>query len=218
MEILKILKKSRGELYLEDLDFFETELATGDYDKDYIEQCISELRDIRKWITGEPDIVREDDHTIPSGLEQPLISLTEHILGNDTSPEANRTMAELICADILALRKSETYKADFKQYVEKCAEIDAEFIDAHYSFFQPWEIQTLLTLKQMGEPFLEKYFDTLDRSKVARYQQFSEGFFIKHFAKLDPNLVLTRGKNPWRKKEKRSKQLDVFLRLKGVKV
>ena len=29
-------------------------------------------------------------------------------------------------------------------------------------------------------------------------------------------LVLQKGKNPWRSKENRSKKLDTFLRLKGV--
>ena len=54
--------------------------------------------------------------------------------------------------------------------------------------------------------------------KIARYQLFSEGFFMKHYAQLDVNIVLGHGKNEWRKKENRSKQLDVFLRLKGVKI
>ena len=57
-----------------------------------------------------------------------------------------------------------------------------------------------------------------DKEKIARYQIFSESFFMKHYAQMDATVVLTKGKNEWRKKEKRSKQLDVFLRLKGVKV
>ena len=36
MEILEILKNSKEEIYPEDLDFFETELATGDYKATYI--------------------------------------------------------------------------------------------------------------------------------------------------------------------------------------
>jgi hypothetical protein len=35
---------------------------------------------------------------------------------------------------------------------------------------------------------------------------------------MDATIVLQHGKNEWRKKENRSKQLDVFLRLKGVKI
>ena len=70
----------------------------------------------------------------------------------------------------------------------------------------------------MGEPFLEKYFGALDHDKIARYQLFSEAFFMKHYSQMDATIVLQHGKNEWRKKENRSKQLDVFLRLKGVKI
>ena len=70
----------------------------------------------------------------------------------------------------------------------------------------------------MGEDFIEKYFGALDHDKIARYQQFSEVFFMKHFSQMDYTIVLEHGKNEWRKKENRSKQLDVFLRLKGVKI
>ena len=38
----------------------------------------------------------------------------------------------------------------------------------------------------------------------------------KHFSDFDAETVLKRGKNEWRKKENRSKQFAVFLRLKGV--
>ncbi len=75
-----------------------------------------------------------------------------------------------------------------------------------------------MSAKPLSEAFLEKYFAELDAEKIARYQTFSEAFFIKHFAKLDPSLVLEKGKNEWRRKENRSTQLDVFLRLKGVRI
>ncbi len=70
----------------------------------------------------------------------------------------------------------------------------------------------------MGEEFLEKYYGALDHAKIARYQKLSEAFFMRHFAQMDAGIVLESGKNEWRKKENRSKQLDVFLRLKGVKI
>ena len=92
--------------------------------------------------------------------------------------------------------------------------MDADFVDKNYGLFKSWEIGAIISVKQMGEPFLEKYFGALDLEKVARYQEFSEQFFMKHFSQLDATIVLTKGKNAWRKKENRSKQLDVFLRLK----
>jgi hypothetical protein len=76
----------------------------------------------------------------------------------------------------------------------------------------------MLTIIPLEEGFLEKYFGALDKDKISRYQCFSEGFFIKHYSQLDATVVLTKSKNEWRKKENRSKRLDVFLRLKGVKL
>jgi len=73
-------------------------------------------------------------------------------------------------------------------------------------------------IKQVDESFLEKYFCSLDPKKISRYQKFSESFFMHHFNQLDADLILKRGLNEWCAKENRSKQLDVFLRLKGVKL
>ena len=70
----------------------------------------------------------------------------------------------------------------------------------------------------IGVPPMLETMKQLDAEKIARYQLFSEKFFIKHFSQLDAEIVLTKGKNDWRKKENRSAQLDVFLRLKGIKI
>ena len=107
---------------------------------------------------------------------------------------------------------------EFKKFIASHELVDADFVDKNYGLFEAWEIGAIISVKQMGEAFLEKYFGALDLDKVARYQEFSEQFFMKHFSQLDATIVLTKGKNTWRKKENRSKQLDVFLRLKGVKI
>ena len=73
-----------------------------------------------------------------------------------------------------------------------------------------------MSVKPVSEEFLEQYFGALDHDKIARYQKFSEAFFIKHYAQMNATIVLEHGKNEWRKKENRSKQLDVFLRIKGI--
>ena len=96
--------------------------------------------------------------------------------------------------------------------------IDADFLDKNFALFDNWEIDAIVSVKQLNEEFLEKYFGVINHDKIARYQLFSEGFFMKHFSQMDVSVVLERGKNEWRKKENRSKQLDVFLRLKGVKI
>jgi hypothetical protein len=137
---------------------------------------------------------------------------------NANAAIANKTPMELFKEDLANLRHLSSYKSEFKKFIASHELVDADFVDKNYGLFEAWEIGAIISVKQMGEPFLEKYFGALDLDKVARYQEFSEQFFVKHFSQLDATIVLTKGKNTWRKKENRSKQLDVFLRLKGIKL
>lgn len=221
MDILKILKESGKELYAEDLDFFETELATGEgYDDVYQEQCHKLIDELRGWLCGDNDetsgsasSAEEEDKTV--GV---VVSVVD-IAPKEVNPVASSlTWEQTIFSDILCMRENNSYKTNFKHYVAGKGEIDAAFVDKNYSFFREWELDAIISVRQMGEEFLEKYFGALDRAKIARYQLFSEGFFMKHFSQMDASIVLEHGKNEWRKKENRSKQLDVFLRLKGVKL
>ena len=218
MDVYKILKESASSLYPEDLDFFETELATGGpYEEPYRKECLDLIQQLRKWMKS-PHVPGEE----PGG-ENKLYAGGLKSLGDIAPKGANPaleklTPAELICSEIAMIRKDNAYKTRFKEYVQATASIDAAFVDQHSSFFQPWELEAILMVRQMGETFLEKYFGVLNPEKIARYQLFSEAFFMKHWPDLDPVIVLEQGKNPWRKKENRSKQLDVFLRLKGVKI
>ena len=115
------------------------------------------------------------------------------------------------------MRTANNYKTRFRHYLSDHPEIDEACIDQYIALFQPAELETILMTRQFSEDFLEKYFSLLDADKIARYQLFSEKFFIRHYARMNAETVLTKGKNDWRKKENRSSQLDVFLRLKGVK-
>lgn len=223
MEILEILKNSKEEIYPEDLEFFETELATGDYAANYIKECKEQISIVRKWLKekDEPeDPKKGSEKQAPAKQNGGAVVIGIH----DVAPEsanpiaATMTVEDVIFLDIKSMRETDSYKSKFKKYVQSKTEIDSAFIDAHYSFFMPWELDAIVAAKQLDEAFLEKYFGALDKDKISRYQQFSEGFFMKHYSQLDATVVLTKGKNEWRKKEKRSKQLDVFLRLKGVKI
>ena len=53
MEILEIIENSGDDLYLEDLDFFETELATGDYSEGYVSACKKIIEEKRRWLSGD---------------------------------------------------------------------------------------------------------------------------------------------------------------------
>jgi hypothetical protein len=218
MDILKILNESADSLYPADLDFFETELATGEYKADYIKQCRAKITQIRKWMSGESDagIESSGEETINKG--KVFVSMSSIAPQTANSAALDKSPLEIFKADLLNLRRLSSYKSEFKKFVADHELVNADFVDKNYGLFETWEIGAIISVKQMGEPFLEKYFGALDLDKVARYQEFSEQFFMKHFSQLDTTVVLAHGKNEWRKKDKRSKQLDVFLRLKGIKI
>lgn len=221
MDILDILKNSGKELYSEDLDFFETELATGGkYDAAYQAQCRSIIKRMRFWMrTGEEETVTEACDQERMGTPAALMVDVDKLAPESSNPlMKDRTPDEILFQRISRLRESSSYKSEFKKYIKEQDIVDGAFVEKNYAFFDDWELNAILSVKQFEEPFLEKYFGALDHDKIARYQLFSEAFFMRHFAQMDYTVVLQHGKNEWRRKENRSKQLDVFLRLKGVKI
>lgn len=213
MQVLEILKNNANDLYPEDLAFFEAELDTGDYPLTYIDQCkdlIAEIRNRRKQ-AAKGDV----QDVIPSGM---LVKQENLVPGATPRAKTAQEKSAEIAHDLAQMRTANNYKTRFKQYMTAHPEIDEAFIDQHIALFQPAELESILMLMPLSEAFLDKYFASLDADKIARYQQFSEKFFIRHYAQMDAEIVLTKGKNDWRKKENRSAQLDVFLRLKGVEI
>ena len=216
MDILEILKKSGKDLYPEDLDFFETELATGGhYNAAYQAECRALIKQIRNWKKAPAPIEKTATARGESGGIEMDIS---KVAPKEANPVMDMPQDQRLFLDITKMRDDSSYKTKFKKRIQEAAFVDAVFIEKHFAFFKEWELNAILSVKQLGEPFLEKYFGALDHDKIARYQLFSEAFFMKHYAQMDATIVLQHGKNEWRKKKKRSKQLDVFLRLKGVKI
>jgi hypothetical protein len=222
MEILEILKNSKDEIYPEDLDFFETELATGEYDEAYIAACKEQIALIRNWMAEKDspteEIGTENSKSSKSTGKTLVMGIHDVAPGSANPLAASMSPEDIIFSDINSIRESDSYKTRFKKYVKEKPEIDSAFVHAHYYFFLSWELDAIVSVTQLGEAFLEKYFGALDKGKISRYQCFSESFFMKHYSQLDATVILTKGKNEWRKKENRSRQLDVFLRLKGVKL
>lgn len=216
MDILEILKKSGKDLYPEDLDFFETELATGGhYDAAYQAECRALMKQIRNWKKASAP---SDDPAKAKGKSGGIEMDISKVAPKEANPVMDMPQDQRLFLDITKMRDESSYKTKFKKRIQEADFVDAAFIEKHFAFFKEWELNAILSVKQLGEPFLEKYFGALDHDKIARYQLFSEAFFMKHYAQMDATIVLQHGKNEWRKKEKRSKQLDVFLRLKGVKI
>lgn len=213
MQVLEILKKNGAELYPEDLAFFEAELDTGDYPQEYIDQCkdlIAEVRNQNKQ-AAKPKV----QDVIPSNI---LVDPDKLVPGTKPKEKTPQDRLNELTRAMNQMRTAANYKTRFKQYLADHPEIDEAFIDRNIAVFQPGELESILMVMPLSEDFLDKYFSSLDADKIARYQLFSEKFFIRHYAKMDAEIVLTKGKNDWRKKENRSSQLDVFLRLKGVKL
>ena len=216
MDILEILKKTGQDLYPEDLEFFETELATGGhYDAAYQAECRALMKQIRNWKKASAP---SDDPAKAKGKSGGIEMDISKVAPKEANPVMDMPQDQRLFLDITKMRDDSSYKTKFKKRIQEADFVDAAFIEKHFAFFKEWELNAILSVKQVGEPFLEKYFGALDHDKIARYQLFSEAFFMKHYAQMDATIVLQHGKNEWRKKEKRSKQLDVFLRLKGVKI
>ena len=213
MEVLEILQKHAKDLLAEDFSLLETELDTGDYPEEYIVQCKEMIEQILLERKQEARQVYTD--TLPSNILVDPASLIPSAQPKEKTPQEK--LADL-SKELVQMRTANNYKTRFKQFLANHSEVDEAFIDQHISLFQPAELDTILMTMQLSEDFLDKYFASLDADKIARYQLFSEKFFIRHYAQLDTETVLTKGKNEWRKKENRSTQLDVFLRLKGVKL
>ena len=221
MEILKTLEEQGENLFPEDLDFFETELATGGpYTAEYQMQCQKQIQKLRAWMNGDRETEDEQEKAIipKEKGNKMFVDFATLMPTDETQQTATVSEEQMIFNDINQLRTLSDYKTRFKKYVTEHKNIDSDFVDKNYSFFQIWELNAIVSLRQMGEPFLEKYFGALDKKAIAKDQLYSEAFFMKHYAQLDEKIVLERSKNEWRKKGNRSKQLDVFLRLKGVKI
>ena len=221
MDVYKILEESGKNLYLVDLDFLEEELATGNYTPEYIEKCREKIDVLRAWFTSAPESgeAEKTEDAVPEKKGSGVFMGLGDLVPGDAGPAAQSVSTEdNIFSNISSIRKSPDYKADFKTYILKNQEIDEDFLEKNFSFFEQWELDLILEKKQLSEPFLEKFFGALSHDKIARYQKFSESFFMKHYGQLNENVVLKFGRNEWRAKDKRSKQLDVFLRLKGVRI
>ena len=210
MDILDILKNNSNELLAEDLELFRTELAVGEYTESYRKECCELIDRIEKWQAenSEKNDKKTANHTS-----------SMHVARTKLQPDSQKkafSFEEQFRADLNAMRLSDKYKSSFRTYIGSHDEFDEKFVDSHFSMFEPWETEAIVSEIMLSEQFLEKYFSVLDKDKIARYQLFSESFYQKHFSDFDAETVLKKGKNEWRKKENRSKQFAVFLRLKGV--
>lgn len=219
MDIYKMLKENSDIILKEDLEFFEIELATGDYEREYINKCLELIKEIKQFKNIKEKKVEKvniDDSSAGISFvdEEPTVNLSKIEKGSNTV-DKDAQKESLIKTMIIKARSLSTYQSEFNKII-KDNKIQEEFIDKNYVFFKQIEMDELIKTINFSEDFLEKYFKLLNHKLVAEYQLFSETFYMKHFSQLDYKIVLKKGKNPWVKKEQRSSKLTVFLKLKGI--
>lgn len=215
MDIRELLLKQKNELLDVDLGCLEEELDTGEYDRPYIEECrelIGTIRDERRQTIDRASRGtrrREQGHESEGPASKPSRLCAAASAGGMTS-DSNAI------ADIDAISANSNARELLKSYIESRPELDQPFVEQHIGSLTADAIGVFLELRVFDEAFLDRYFDVLDHAKIARFQTFSEEFFIKHYGDLNETIVLKQGVNPWKKKADRSRKLNTFLRLKGV--
>lgn len=217
MEIKEILTTQADELLDIDIDVLNEELDTGCYALAYKKECKALIDAIaRKRALARSS---KSAQVIEPDMQLTVRTLHPSALSPYSPPgERDEDRGDNLEHDLAAIRKSSKKVSEFKAYIERHPFINEDYIDANFSLFEPQERSALLGMRKFSEPFLEKYFDSLDHNALARHQEFSEGFFMSHFSDLDPRIVLEDGINAWRGRDSRSSKLDVFLRLKGVRL
>ena len=217
MEIKEILTTQADELLDIDIDVLNEELDTGRYTHAYKKECKALIDAIarKRALTRSS----KSAQVIEPDMQPTVRTLHPSALSPYSKPDrrGEERGGDFEC-DLAAIRKSSKKASEFKAYIESHPFINEDYIDANFSLFEPQERSALLGMRKFSEPFLEKYFDSLDHNALAKHQEFSEGFFLSHFSDLDPRIVLEAGINTWRDKDSRASNLVVFLRVKGVRL
>lgn len=215
MDIRELLLQHKNELLDVDLDCLQEELDTGEYDKPYIEGCrelIGGIRDERRQAVERASkrAQREGQSDERAGMPLEFSRSCGDVSANGIAGDSNAI------ADIAAISSNSNARELLKAYIENHPDLGQLFVEQHIGSLPGDAIDIFLETRAFDEVFLDKYFDVLDHAKIARFQAFSEEFFIKHFVDLNETIVLKQGVNSWKKKADRSRKLNTFLRLKGV--
>jgi hypothetical protein len=113
MDILEILKKSGKDLYPEDLDFFETELATGGhYDAAYQAECRALMKQIRNWKKASAP---SDDPAKAKGKSGGIEMDISKVAPKEANPVMDMPQDQRLFLDITKMRDDSSYKTKFKK-------------------------------------------------------------------------------------------------------
>ena len=113
MDVLKILEGSIESLYIEDLEFLEAELDTGDYPEEYLAKCRTRLIHLRKWFDGEIDLSGEQAEKAEETTSSVYKPLSDIAPGELNPNLIGKTATELFKLDVQHIRQFDTYKSEF---------------------------------------------------------------------------------------------------------
>ena len=195
MDIREVLRTDAENLLDEELEMLEDELTTGDYDAFYRKECEQLILDERH----SRKVAHQKAKVVSEGASRSKVNLADAQL-----PHGLSSSVMVAPENLSPFNKTEEIaKTPFEIVSSDVAAIRRS--DKSKSLFREY---------LRNQPLIDEAFLNADR--IATTQLFSEEFFMRHFASFKAQLVLQKGKNPWRSKENRSKKLDTFLRLKGV--
>lgn len=211
MSILEILKSQGKLLSAPELESYRNILLTGEYDKKMVQECLEVLCALKQERLLEKERQKAERNCSSPSENKPC---------ETTGHQENQTLdyTKIVSDYQKKNRVRPDYKSHFRKYIAESNFFREDFVGNNISMFNNDELGIIVSVIQLSEPFLEKFFNSFDPEKISRYQEFSEEFFIKHINQLKIDVVLKEGRNPWRRKEVMSKKLSGMLRLKGVKL
>lgn len=216
MDIYNILKQNIDTILKEDIEFFEIELSTGNYESEYRNKCLDLISQIKRFKFNSSNIanvIKKEENENANDLDLLNIgnSLTNTKIDDELSNDKQfKTLIEQV-------RNAKSYKANFIKIITNNP-INETYVENNFSFFKVVEINELLKIMKFSEKFLENHINLLNCKNIAQYQIFSETFFMKHFGKLNYKIVFKNNQNSWILPENRSSKLTVFLKLKGITI
>ncbi len=210
MDPFDLLNNHKEDIELPDIEMIRIALETGPYNAKDREKGMKLLNEVYQRLTT-PNPEKEQPVAESAPISQEVEKLSSAPLSDEQVRKIVKTRLGIIRVSSSTLALG--VRSLLNSFGDR-APLDVFCLCA--DLFSATEISSVLSWLNLGEENLAKYWAILNKGDIARYQLFSEDFYILHFNDLNVNIVLKQGKNPWRKKDAMSPKLTMFLKLKGV--
>ena len=209
MEVLEMLKQQGDKLTNEELKFLIDELNTGSYCQDYKGECLSIIDQIKKNRKhGKVEKGNEKVYTVIMSPEE----IKNRLDKNTLSPE-DKFFHDLEIARMMN-NGVQVVEENISENI-----LDGEFFINHLNKFTGFEVFKILELVKLTEKQIEALFNVVPYGAIESTQVISEDFFIKHFEEIDVESLKKNKVTNWIvDPTQRSKKIEIFLKMKGVKL